>query len=44
MRDDLSVIADTVGIGNITETSLKENVARFRKEIKGFKEKNKIEL
>ncbi len=42
MRDDLSLTADTVGIGSITEPSLKENVARFRKEIKGFKEKNKI--
>ena len=42
MRDDLSLTADTVGIGSITETSLKETVARFRKEIKGFKEKNKI--
>ena len=42
MRDDLPLTADTVGIGSITEPSLKENVARFRKEIKGFKEKNKI--
>lgn len=42
MRDDLSLTADTAGIGSITEPSLKENVARFRKEIKGFKEKNKI--
>lgn len=42
MRDDLPLTADTAGIGSITEPSLKENVARFRKEIKGFKEKNKI--
>lgn len=42
MKDDLPLTADTVGIGSITEPSLKENVARFRKEIKGFKEKNKI--
>gem|GEM_PF-6477333 len=40
-KDDLSVIADTAGIGNITESSLKDNLSQFRKEVKNFRE-NKL--
>lgn len=42
MRDDLSVIANPAGVGNITDSSLKDNLSRFRKEIKSFREKNHI--
>ncbi len=41
-RDDLSVIANTAGIGNITKSSLTKNIAYFKKEVKAFKEKNNI--
>ena len=41
-RSYLSVIAQTVNLGNITEVSLEENLSQFREEIKVFKEKNKI--
>ncbi len=41
-RDDLSVIAESAGLGNITKSSLKTNLARFRKEVNSFREKNKI--
>ena len=41
-RDVPPVIANTTSVGNITTTSLNENVAQFRQEIKAFKEKNKI--
>ena len=43
MRDDLSVIANPAGVGNITDSSLKDNLARFLKEIKSFREKNNID-
>jgi len=43
MRDALSVIAERTRLGDITETSLKESLSQFRKEIKTFKEKNKIQ-
>ena len=39
--NDLSVIANPAGVGNITETFLRKNLAQFRKEVKAFKEKNK---
>ena len=42
MRDTLSVIAEQARLGDITETSLANSLAQFRKEIKTFKEKNKI--
>ena len=42
-RDDLSVIANPAGVGNITDSSLSDNLARFRKEIKSFREKNHID-
>lgn len=42
MRDELSVIANPAGVGNITDSSLADNLARFLKEIKSFKEKNRI--
>ncbi len=41
-RDDLSVIAKSAGLGNITKSSLEKSITHFRKEIKSFKEKNKI--
>ena len=41
-RDDLSVIANPAGVGNITESSLITNLARFRKEVNSFREKNHI--
>ena len=43
MRDDLSVIANPAGVGNITESSLANNLSRFLKEIKSFREKNNID-
>lgn len=43
MRDALSVIANPAGVGNITDSSLSDNLARFRKEIKSFREKNHID-
>ena len=42
MRDELSVIANPAGVGNITDSSLTDNLTRFPKEIKSFKEKNRI--
>lgn len=41
-KDDLSVIAQTTSLGNITESSLYKSLAQFKKEINSFKEKNKI--
>ena len=41
-RDDLSVIAESAGLGNITKSSLENNLSRFKKEVKSFREKNKI--
>ena len=41
-RADLSVIAEQARLGNITETTLNQNLTQFQKEIKTFKEKNKI--
>lgn len=43
MRDALSVIAEQARLGDITETSLTDSLTQFRKEIKTFKEKNKIQ-
>ncbi len=42
-RDDLSVIANPAGVGNITKSSLEKSLTRFRKEIKAFREKNNIQ-
>ncbi len=42
MRDVLPVTAQLSTLGSITETSLKQNVSQFQKEVKSFKEKNKI--
>lgn len=42
IREDLSVIAQRTRLSNITETSLNESLTQFRKEIKSFREKNKI--
>lgn len=41
-REDLSVIAKSAGLGNITEASLEKSVAQFRQFINGFREKNRI--
>ena len=41
-RDYLSVNTKATSLGIITEKSLEDNLAHFRKEIKAFKEKNKI--
>ena len=43
MRDSLSVIANQARVGDITEASLNANLSHFRKEIKSFREKNKID-
>lgn len=37
MRDDLSVIAESAGLGNITKSSLTSNLTHFQREIKAFK-------
>lgn len=42
MRDVLPVTAQLSTLGSITETSLKQNVSQFQKEVKSFKGKNKI--
>lgn len=42
MRDSLSVIAQSIKLGNITEASLNASLTQFRKEIKDFKDENKI--
>lgn len=41
-RDYLSVNTKATSLGIITEQSLANNIARFRNEIKAYKEKNKI--
>lgn len=41
-RSSLSVIAQPAGLGNITDASLKKNLAQFQKEVKRFKEGNNI--
>lgn len=41
-RDYLSVNTKATSLGIITEKSLEDNLAHYRKEIKAFKEKNKI--
>ena len=43
MRDELSVIANPAGVGNITDSSLDYNLSQFIREIKAFKEKNNID-
>lgn len=42
MSDSLPVIAKRSRLGNITASSLNDNVAQFRKEVNDFREKNKI--
>ena len=39
-REDLSVIAKQAGLGDITEKSLTNSLAQFKKEVKAFREKN----
>ena len=43
MRDYLSVIANHTRVGNITSKSLADNIARFRKFVNDFREKNNID-
>ena len=43
MRDYLSVIAGLTRVGNITEKSLANNIARFRNIVNRFKAKNHID-
>ena len=43
IREDLPVIAQHTRLSNIAETSLKESLSQFRKEINAFREKNKIQ-
>lgn len=42
MRGVLPVTAQHQTLGSITDTSLKENIAQFQKEVNNFKQKNKI--
>ncbi len=42
MRDALPLTAQLSTLGSITDTSLKENIAQFQKEVNNFKQKNKI--
>ena len=39
---DLSVIAQRARLGNITEASLNDSIARFKRFVNEFKQKNKI--
>lgn len=41
-RQNLTVIAQPAGLGNITDASLKKNLAQFQKEVKQFRESNNI--
>ena len=42
-RQNLSEIAQPVGLGNITDASLKKNLAQFKKDVKRFRETNHIQ-
>ena len=42
IREDQPVIAKDLPLSNIAKSSLEKNVARFKTEVKRFKEKNKI--
>lgn len=41
-RSSLSEVAQSVGLGDITDASLKKNLAQFQKEVKRFRESNNI--
>lgn len=41
-RQNLTVIAQPAGLGNITDASLKKNLAQFQKEVKRFRGSNNI--
>lgn len=41
-RGNLSEVAQPAGLGDITDASLKENLAQFQKEVKRFKKSNNI--
>ena len=43
MRAYMPVIADLTRVGNIADSALADNIARFRKEINAFREKNRID-
>lgn len=42
IRANLPVIAQLTRLGNVTESTLKENIARFQNDVKVFKEEKKI--
>lgn len=41
-RSSLSEVAQSVGLGDITDASLKKNLAQFQKKVKQFRESNNI--
>lgn len=41
-RSSLSEVAQSAGLGDITDASLKKNLAQFQKEVKRFRESNNI--
>lgn len=41
-RSSLSEVAQSAGLGDITDASLKKNLAQFQKEVKQFRESNNI--
>lgn len=41
-RSNLSEVAQSAGLGDITDASLKKNLAQFQKEVKQFRESNNI--
>jgi len=43
MRAYMPVIADLTRVGNIADSALADNIARFRREINAFREKNHID-
>lgn len=42
ISDSLPVIAQRSGLGNVTELSLKKNVAQFQKEVNDFRANHRI--
>ena len=41
-RDDYAVTAQHYSLGSVSQTSLKENIARFKEKVNSFRQKNKI--
>ena len=42
-RSSLSEVAQSAGLGYITDASLKKNLAQFKKDVKRFRETNHIQ-